>query len=53
MFAIETVYKNALIGRAEYMKVCDFPKLALARCWPLDAREADEKEKKDGGGESN
>ena len=28
----------ALIGRAEDMKVCDFPKLALACCCPLDAR---------------
>jgi hypothetical protein len=27
------------------MKVYDFPKLALARCCPLDARQADEKEK--------
>lgn len=40
------LYKDALIGRAEHMKVCDFPKLALARSCPLDAREADEKEKR-------
>lgn len=27
--------RNALIGRAGDMKVCDFPKLALACCCPL------------------
>lgn len=45
--------KNALIGRAEDMKVYDFPKLALARCCPLDARQADEKEKGIEGGKRN
>lgn len=29
------------------MKVCHFPKLALACCWPFDAREETRKKKKE------